>query len=304
MKVFTYNKVKAKKYGNTYAPLKNSIVIIIVGVLLLTVSSIISFKYDLLMLTVITIVVLIIGIILAVINFTSKINLDLSALVIDNDSLMVIKVNPLANKKDLNNLKNKYMKKTKKSINKLMQDDKFIAYLIENVNDINEFEITKVLNIYSKKISDKKIAITCDLYDLKNKIIKYNTKLTILNAYSRQTEIYEYIKNYKNEDKYTIDINKMNKKRYNDLFAKNIENLEFWLMCSLVFTFLIIILKLTVPFICTIPFYAEIMTFALTLSCYDPANDTNYIGSNKTHNYIKIAIASFIVSLLVCFVWR
>ena len=77
MKVFTYNKVKAKKYGNTYAPLKNSIVIIIVGVLLLTVSSIISFKYDLLMLTVITIVVLIIGIILAVINFTSKINLDL-----------------------------------------------------------------------------------------------------------------------------------------------------------------------------------------------------------------------------------
>ena len=73
---------------------------------------------------------------------------------------MVIKVNPLANKKDLNNLKNKYMKKTKKSINKLMQDDKFIAYLIENVNDINEFEITKVLNIYSKKISDKKLLLT------------------------------------------------------------------------------------------------------------------------------------------------
>ena len=44
------------------------------------------------------------------------------------------------------------------------------------------------------------------------------------------------------------------------------------------------------------------MTFALTLSCYDPANDTNYVGSSKPQNYIKIAIASFIVSLLVCFV--
>ena len=52
----------------------------------------------------------------------------------------------------------------------------------------------------------------------------------------------------------------------------------------LVFTFLIIIFKLTIPFICTIPFYAEIMTFALTLSCYDPANDTNYVGSNKLAN--------------------
>ena len=99
-------------------------------------------------------------------------------------------------------------------------------------------------------------------------------------------------------------INKVNKKRYDDLFVKNIKNLEFWLLCSLVFTFLIIIFKLTIPFICTIPFYAEIMTFALTLSCYDPANDTNYAGSNKPQNYIKIAIASFIVSLLVCFVWR
>ena len=99
-----------------------------------------------------------------------------------------------------------------------------------------------------------------------------------------------------------MDINKVNKKRYDDLFVKNIKNLEFWLLCSLVFTFLIIIFKLTIPFICTIPFYAEIMTFALTLSCYDSANDTNYVGSSKPQNYIKIAIASFIASLLVCFV--
>ena len=99
-----------------------------------------------------------------------------------------------------------------------------------------------------------------------------------------------------------IELNEMKmqvkhfKKRYDDLFVKNIKNLEFWLLCSLVFTFLIIIFKLTIPFICTIPFYAEIMTFALTLSCYDPANDTNYVGSSKPQNYIKIAIASFIVS--------
>ena len=137
---------------------------------------------------------------------------------------------------------------------------------------------------------------------LKNKIIKYSRKVTILNAYSRQTEVYKFIKNYKNQDKYNMDINKVNKKRYDDLFVKNIKNLEFWLLCSLVFTFLIIIFKLTIPFICTIPFYAEIMTFALTLSCYDSANDTNYVGSSKPQNYIKIAIASFIVSLLVCFV--
>lgn len=304
MKIFPYNDVKAKKYGNSYEPLKDSVLIVIVGVLLLIFSSIISFKYNLLILTIITLVILIVGVILATISFTSKRNIDLSALVIDDDNLLMIKVNPLAKKKDLDNLKDKYMKKTRKSINKLMQDDKFITYLIDNIDNIDEFEIVRVLNIYSKVISDKKIALTCDLYDLKNKIIRYNTKVTILNAYSRQTEVYKYIKNYKNQDKYNMDINKVNKKRYDDLFVKNIKNLEFWLLCSLVFTFLIIIFKLTIPFICTIPFYAEIMTFALTLSCYDPANDTNYVGSNKPQNYIKIAIASFIVSLLVCFVWR
>ena len=304
MKIFPYNDVKAKKYGNSYEPLKDSAIIVIVGVLLLIFSSIISFEYNLLILTIITLVILIVGVILATINFTSKRNIDLSALVIDDDNLLIIKVNSLAKKKDLDNLKDKYMKKTRKSINRLMQDDKFITYLIDNIDNIDEFEIVRVLNIYSKVISDKKITLTCDLYDLKNKIIRYNTKVTILNAYSRQTEVYKYIKNYKNQDKYNMDINKVNKKRYDDLFVKNIKNLEFWLLCSLVFTFLIIIFKLTIPFICTIPFYAEIMTFALTLSCYDPANDTNYVGSNKPQNYIKIAIASFIVSLLVCFVWR
>ena len=302
MKIFPYNDVKAKKYGNSYEPLKDSVIIIIVGILLLTFSSIISFKYNLLILTIITLVILIVGVILATISFTSKRNIDLSALVIDNDKLLIIKVNPLAKKKDLDNLKDKYMKKTRKSINKLMQDDKFITYLIDNIDNIDEFEIVRVLNIYSKETRDKKITLTCDLYDLKNKIIKYSRKVTILNAYSRQTEVYKFIKNYKNQDKYNMDINKVNKKRYDDLFVKNIKNLEFWLLCSLVFTFLIIIFKLTIPFICTIPFYAEIMTFALTLSCYDPANDTNYVGSSKPQNYIKIAIASFIVSLLVCFV--
>ena len=304
MKIFPYNDVKAKKYGNSYEPLKDSVIIIIVGILLLTFSSIISFKYNLLILTIITLVILIVGVILATISFTSKRNIDLSALVIDDDKLLIIKVNPLAKKKDLDNLKDKYMKKTRQSINKLMQDDKFITYLIDNIDNIDEFEIVRVLNIYSKEIRDKKITLTCDLYGLKNKIIKYSRKVTILNAYSRQTEVYKFIKNYKNQDKYNMDINKVNKKRYDDLFVKNIKNLEFWLLCSLVFTFLIIIFKLTIPFICTIPFYAEIMTFALTLSCYDPANDTNYVGSNKPQNYIKIAIASFIVSLLVCFVWR
>ena len=302
MKIFPYNDVKAKKYGNSYEPLKDSVIIIIVGILLLTFSSIISFKYNLLILTIITLVILIVGVILATISFTSKRNIDLSALVIDDDKLLIIKVNPLAKKKDLDNLKDKYMKKTRKSINKLMQDDKFITYLIDNIDNIDEFEIVRVLNIYSKEIMDKKITLTCDLYDLKNKIIKHSRKVTILNAYSRQTEVYKFIKNYKNQDKYNMDINKVNKKRYDDLFVKNIKNLEFWLLCSLVFTFLIIIFKLTIPFICTIPFYAEIMTFALTLSCYDPANDTNYVGSSKPQNYIKIAIASFIVSLLVCFV--
>lgn len=304
MKIFPYNNVKAKKYGNSYEPLKDSVIIIIVGILLLTFSSIISFKYNLLILTIITLVILIVGVILATISFTSKRNIDLSALVIDDDKLLIIKVNPLAKKKDLDNLKDKYMKKTRKSIEKLMQDDKFITYLIDNIDNIDEFEIVRVLNIYSKEIRDKKITLTCDLYDLKNKIIKHSRKVTILNAYSRQTEVYKFIKNYKNQDKYNMDINKVNKKRYDDLFVKNIKNLEFWLLCSLVFTFLIIIFKLTIPFICTIPFYAEIMTFALTLSCYDSANDTNYVGSSKPQNYIKIAIASFIVSLLVCFVWR
>lgn len=302
MKIFPYNNVKAKKYGNSYEPLKDSVIIIIVGILLLTFSSIISFKYNLLILTIITLVILIVGVILATISFTSKRNIDLSALVIDDDKLLIIKVNPLAKKKDLDNLKDKYMKKTRKSINKLMQDDKFITYLIDNIDNIDEFEIIRVLNIYSKEIRDKKITLTCDLYDLKNKIIKHSRKVTILNAYSRQTEVYKFIKNYKNQDKYNMDINKVNKKRYDDLFVKNIKNLEFWLLCSLVFTFLIIIFKLTIPFICTIPFYAEIMTFALTLSCYDSANDTNYVGSSKPQNYIKIAIASFIASLLVCFV--
>ena len=304
MKIFPYNDVKAKKYGNSYEPLKDSVIIIIVGVLLLIFSSIISFKYNLLILTIITLVILIVGVILATISFTSKRNIDLSALVIDDDNLLIIKVNPLAKKKDLDNLKDKYMKKTRKSINKLMQDDKFITYLIDNIDNIDEFEIVRVLNIYSKEIRDKKITLTCDLYDLKNKIIKYSRKVTILNAYSRQTEVYKFIKNYKNQDKYNMDINKANKKRYDDLFVKNIKNLEFWLLCSLVFTFLTIIFKLTIPFICTIPFYAEIMTFALTLSYYDSANDTNYVGSSKPQNYIKMAIASFIVSLLVCFVWR
>ena len=56
----------------SYEPLKDSVIIIIVGILLLTFSSIISFKYNLLILTIITLVILIVGVILATISFTSK----------------------------------------------------------------------------------------------------------------------------------------------------------------------------------------------------------------------------------------
>lgn len=122
MKIFPYNDVKAKKYGNSYEPLKDSVIIIIVGILLLIFSSIISFEYNLLILTIITLVILIVGVILATIGFTSKRNIDLSALVIDDNKLLIIKVNPLAKKKDLDNLKDKYNMDINK-VNKKRYDD-------------------------------------------------------------------------------------------------------------------------------------------------------------------------------------
>ena len=120
MKIFPYNDVKAKKYGNSYEPLKDSVIIVIVGVLLLIFSSIISFKYNLLILTIITLVILIVGVILATINFTSKRNIDLSALVINDDNLInMFKSNNKEEMDDQINMMKKVINALEKEISNL-----------------------------------------------------------------------------------------------------------------------------------------------------------------------------------------
>ena len=86
-----------------------------------------------------------------------------------------------------------------------------------------------------------------------------------------------------------------------ELYKKNIGDFEFWLITSFVFFLFIIIFKLLVPYIAPIPFYALIITFSLVLSCYDRTVDTNYEGSKKPQIYIKLAIALFMLSLLLYF---
>ena len=81
----------------------------------------------------------------------------------------------------------------------------------------------------------------------------------------------------------------------------NTIDFEFWLITSFVFYLFIIIFKLLVPYIAPIPFYALIITFSLVLSCYDRTVDANYEGSKKPQIYIKLAIALFMLSLLLFF---
>ena len=243
-------------------------------------------------------------IILEVINFTSKRNIDLSCLVINDNRLLVIRVNPLVKEEDLLELVTDYNKTTLKKSRKLatlLKEEDFINYLLENIESLYQFEIVEIANIYDKKLTDKKIVINCDLYDLKYRVIKKKCKLTILNVYTRQTEVYKYIEEYKSQKKSIYKINKNNEKMLKTLYKKNISDFEFWLITSFVFYLFIIIFKLLVPYIAPIPFYALIITFSLVLSCYDRTVDTNYEGSKKPQIYIKLAIALFMFSLLLFF---
>ena len=173
-----------------------------------------------------------VAIILEVINFTSKRNIDLSCLVLNDNRLMVIRVNPLVKEEDLTELITNHNKATLKKSRKLttlLKDEDFINYLLENIENLYQFEIVEIANIYDKKLSDKKIVINCDLYDLKYKVIKKNCKLTILNVYTRQSEIYKYIEEYKPQKKSIYKINKNNAKMLKTLYKKNISDFEFWL---------------------------------------------------------------------------
>lgn len=304
MKIFTYVDEKARKYSNNYQPFKDSIVIVIFNFLFLLLIALLSLYFGNSNLLLIGLLAVCVAIILEVINFTSKRNIDLSCLVLNDNRLMVIRVNPLVKEEDLTELITNYNKATLKKNRKLttlLKDEDFINYLLENIENLYQFEIVEIANIYDKKLSDKKIVINCDLYDLKYKVIKKNCKLTILNVYTRQSEIYKYIEEYKPQKKSIYKINKNNAKMLKTLYKKNISDFEFWLITSFVFYLFIIIFKLLVPYIAPIPFYALIITFSLVLSCYDRTVDTNYEGSKKPQIYIKLAIALFMFSLLLFF---
>lgn len=304
MKIFTYVDEKARKYSNNYQPFKDSIVIVIFNFLFLLLIALLSLYFGNSNLLLIGLLAVCVAIILEVINFTSKRNIDLSCLVLNDNRLMVIRVNPLVKEEDLTELITNYNKATLKKSRKLttlLKDEDFINYLLENIENLYQFEIVEIANIYDKKLSDKKIVINCDLYDLKYKVIKKNCKLTILNVYTRQSEIYKYIEEYKPQKKSIYKINKNNSKMLKTLYKKNISDFEFWLITSFVFYLFIIIFKLLVPYIAPIPFYALIITFSLVLSCYDRTVDTNYEGSKKPQIYIKLAIALFMFSLLLFF---
>lgn len=304
MKIFTYVDEKARKYSNNYQPFKDSIVIVIFNFLFLLLIALLSLYFGNSNLLLIGLLAVCVAIILEVINFTSKRNIDLSCLVLNDNRLMVIRVNPLVKEEDLTELITNYNKATLKKNRKLttlLKDEDFINYLLENIENLYQFEIVEIVNIYDKKLSDKKIVINCDLYDLKYKVIKKNCKLTILNVYTRQSEIYKYIEEYKPQKKSIYKINKNNAKMLKTLYKKNISDFEFWLITSFVFYLFIIIFKLLVPYIAPIPFYALIITFSLVLSCYDRTVDANYEGSKKPQIYIKLAIALFMFSLLLFF---
>lgn len=304
MKIFTYVDEKARKYSNNYQPFKDSIVIVIFNFLFLLLIALLSLYFGNSNLLLIGLLAVCVAIILEVINFTSKRNIDLSCLVLNDNRLMVIRINPLVKEEDLTELITNYNKATLKKSRKLatlLKDEDFINYLLENIENLYQFEIVEIANIYDKKLSDKKIVINCDSYDLKYKVIKKNCKLTILNVYTRQSEIYKYIEEYKPQKKSIYKINKNNAKMLKTLYKKNISDFEFWLITSFVFYLFIIIFKLLVPYIAPIPFYALIITFSLVLSCYDRTVDTNYEGSKKPQIYIKLAIALFMLSLLLFF---
>lgn len=304
MKIFTYVDEKARKYSNNYQPFKDSIVIVIFNFLFLLLIALLSLYFGNSNLLLIGLLAVCVAIILEVINFTSKRNIDLSCLVLNDNRLMVIRVNPLVKEEDLTELITNYNKATLKKSRKLttlLKDEDFINYLLENIENLYQFEIVEIANIYDKKLSDKKIVINCDLYDLKYKVIKKNCKLTILNVYTRQSEIYKYIEEYKPPKKSIYKISKNNEKVLKELYKKNIGDFEFWLITSFVFYLFIILFKILVPYIAPIPFYALIITFSLVLSCYDRTIDTNYEGSRKPQIYIKLAIALFMFSLLLFF---
>lgn len=304
MKIFTYVDEKARKYSNNYQPFKDSIVIVIFNFLFLLLIALLSLYFGNSNLLLIGLLAVCVAIILEVINFTSKRNIDLSCLVLNDNRLMVIRVNPLVKVEDLTELITNYNKATLKKSRKLttlLKDEDFINYLLENIENLYQFEIVEIANIYDKKLSDKKIVINCDLYDLKYKVIKKNCKLTILNVYTRQSEIYKYIEEYKPPKKSIYKISKNNEKVLKELYKKNIGDFEFWLITSFVFYLFIILFKILVPYIAPIPFYALIITFSLVLSCYDRTIDTNYEGSKKPQIYIKLAIALFMFSLLLFF---
>ena len=304
MKIFTYVDEKARKYSNNYQPFKDSIVIVIFNFLFLLLIALLSLYFGNSNLLLIGLLAVCVAIILEVINFTSKRNIDLSCLVLNDNRLMVIRVNPLVKEEDLTELITNYNKATLKKNRKLttlLKEEDFINYLLENIENLYQFEIVEIANIYDKKLSDKKIVINCDLYDLKYKVIKKNCKLTILNVYTRQSEIYKYIEEYKPPKKSIYKISKNNEKVLKELYKKNIGDFEFWLITSFVFYLFIILFKILVPYIAPIPFYALIITFSLVLSCYDRTIDTNYEGSKKPQIYIKLAIALFMFSLLLFF---
>ena len=304
MKIFTYVDEKARKYSNNYQPFKDSIVIVIFNFLFLLLIALLSLYFGNSNLLLIGLLAVCVAIILEVINFTSKRNIDLSCLVLNDNRLMVIRVNPLVKEEDLTELITNYNKATLKKSRKLtilLKDEDFINYLLENIENLYQFEIVEIANIYDKKLSDKKIVINCELYDLKYKVIKKNCKLTILNVYTRQSEIYKYIEEYKPPKKSIYKISKNNEKVLKELYKKNIGDFEFWLITSFVFYLFIILFKILVPYIAPIPFYALIITFSLVLSCYDRTVDTNYEGSKKPQIYIKLAIALFMFSLLLFF---
>lgn len=304
MKIFTYVDEKARKYSNNYQPFKDSTIIVVFNFLFLLLIALLSLYFNNSNLLLIGLLGVCVAIILEVINFTSKRNIDLSCLVLNDNRLMVIRVNPLVKEEDLTELIANYNKATLKKSRKLttlLKDEDFINYLLDNIESLYQFEIVEIANIYDKKLTDKKIVINCDLYDLKYKVIKKNYKLTILNVYTRQSEIYKYIEEYKPQKKSIYKINKNNAKMLKTLYKKNISDFEFWLITSFVFYLFIIIFKLLVSYIAPIPFYALIITFSLVLSCYDRTVDTNYEGSKKPQIYIKLAIALFMFSLLLYF---
>lgn len=318
MKIYNFDKTIAKKNNNLFHPIKDTLIIILLTLLLFSIGCLLSFFFNNPILLYFALVALILIPTLKVPNYINKKDASLMSIVQNENEIILIKNNNLTDKTGilyLTQLVSKLVDNdliyfdTSLSImnevieelayhQQLMKNESFIKYIIDHIDEITGFEIYKILEINDIKKNKKSFKVNCNVFDLQNNLEFKNKTFKIFNIYEKYQDLYNQLNNYKTITNINSTIDTAKIDEYKQTYSKYSKLCNQWSIISIYLLIMQIITELFKFPITSILFYCVLVSSLIIIMFVEPLKNTNIDGKSDFKKYLVISIIIIILSTI------